>query len=442
MRNDAVSEVGAAASHPTSFKNPLLAELDRLERELADERELRDNMLVELEGKNRQLQTDLNMARSEFQKYKVKAAVALQQNSSTALEARISELEEAKGRLERERSQQRNELEAAVARSAAAEAELSASLDRIELLEGRIRSLENLGKDAGVARQEFETLRNTVELDKARANEALRARDAEWEAKLVSARKDMDARLQDAGQALRQKEDETGSLRAISEGLSSQLTAARDEITGLRKELDETKRSAAAWAVAAAGHQRNAGEEGLFSASSVQPSSPFAAAPPPYQYASGSSAAAGQSAKRGQQGSSLQDLLSRRDSIDSVTSSTQGPGMSSREKEFAAKLAHMAELLNESEAQVTRLMEQEALLKEEIRSMDRADKRANLNIEYLKNVLLQFLESPSERPQLVLVLTNILQLTRNEANRLKASVGDGDPVSAAANSIGSALGLW
>jgi hypothetical protein len=41
----------------------------------------------------------------------------------------------------------------------------------------------------------------------------------------------------------------------------------------------------------------------------------------------------------------------------------------------------MAELLNESEAQVTRLMEQEKVLKEEIRSMDRSGKRANLNIE-------------------------------------------------------------
>jgi len=81
-------------------------------------------------------------------------------------------------------------------------------------------------------------------------------------------------------------------------------------------------------------------------------------------------------------GSSLQDLLSRRDSIDSVSSSNPGTHSSSRgDRESAAKLAHMAELLNESEAQVTRLMEQEKVLKEEIRSMDRSGKRANLNIE-------------------------------------------------------------
>lgn len=80
-------------------------------------------------------------------------------------------------------------------------------------------------------------------------------------------------------------------------------------------------------------------------------------------------------------GSSLQDLLSRRDSIDSVSSSNQGALAPTKEKEFAAKLAHMAELLNESEAQVTRLMEQEKVLKEEIRVMDRSGKRANLNIE-------------------------------------------------------------
>lgn len=258
---------------------PFPAEMDRLERELSDERELRDNMAVDLESKNRQLQTDLNMARSEFQKYKVKAAMALQQQSSTALESRIAELEEVKARLEKDRTQHRTELDAALAQAAASEAELTSALDRIEFLEGRIRTLENLGKDAGVARQEFESLKQTMELEKGRTNEAIRSRDGEWESKITAVKKEMESKLVEAQQAVRQKDEETGSLRAISEGLSAQLTAARDELAGLKKELEETKKSAAAWAVAAAGHQRAAAEEGggLFSASTAAPTSPFGA---------------------------------------------------------------------------------------------------------------------------------------------------------------------
>jgi hypothetical protein len=58
-------------------------------------------------------------------------------------------------------------------------------------------------------------------------------------------------------------------------------------------------------------------------------------------------------------------------------------------------------------------------------------------------VVLKFLENPSERQQLTLVLTNILQLTPSETNRLKGSLTD-DPlgVTSATTSIGTALGLW
>jgi len=42
---------------------------------------------------------------------------------------------------------------------------------------------------------------------------------------------------------------------------------------------------------------------------------------------------------------------------------------------------------------VKRLEEQEKVLKEEIRRMDRMEKRQDMSIEYLKNVVLKFLES-------------------------------------------------
>ena len=54
--------------------------------------------------------------------------------------------------------------------------------------------------------------------------------------------------------------------------------------------------------------------------------------------------------------------------------------------------------MNGSEATVKRFEEQEKVLKEEIRRMDRMEKRQDMSIEYLKSVVLKFLErSAGER---------------------------------------------
>ncbi|CAG8512310.1 8283_t:CDS:2 [Paraglomus brasilianum] len=144
--------------------------------------------------------------------------------------------------------------------------------------------------------------------------------------------------------------------------------------------------------------------------------------------------------------SSLSDLLS--DTEPKLASSQE------REKEQALKIQHLAELLNDSEATGKRLEEQEKLLKEEIRRMDRMEKRQDMSIEYLKNVVLKFLESSAgEREQMTAVaiqltilyfqrrliisfftclvsgsvISTILQLSPEEAKSLKENAVDNGP---------------
>ncbi|CAG8561778.1 5236_t:CDS:10, partial [Diversispora eburnea] len=94
--------------------------------------------------------------------------------------------------------------------------------------------------------------------------------------------------------------------------------------------------------------------------------------------------------------------------------------LSDKEQDYALKLQHMAEMLNESEVHVQRLMEQEKILKEEIRKLDRLEKRQDLNIEYLKNVVLKFFETDStEREHLIPVISTVLQLSPEETLSLK-----------------------
>ncbi|XP_024408122.2 GRIP and coiled-coil domain-containing protein 2 isoform X1 [Desmodus rotundus] len=85
---------------------------------------------------------------------------------------------------------------------------------------------------------------------------------------------------------------------------------------------------------------------------------------------------------------------------------------------------HLNGLLRETEATNAILMEQIKLLKSEIRRLERNQEREKslANLEYLKNVLLQFifLKPGSERERLLPVLDTMLQLSPEEKGKLAA----------------------
>nr|XP_057938476.1 GRIP and coiled-coil domain-containing protein 2 isoform X2 [Doryrhamphus excisus] len=87
-------------------------------------------------------------------------------------------------------------------------------------------------------------------------------------------------------------------------------------------------------------------------------------------------------------------------------------------------LEHMNSLLRETEATNAVLMEQINLLKSEVRRLERNQEREKsvANLEYLKNVLLQFifLQSGSERQALLPVIHTMLQLSPDEKSKLAA----------------------
>jgi len=100
------------------------------------------------------------------------------------------------------------------------------------------------------------------------------------------------------------------------------------------------------------------------------------------------------------------------------------------------KVAHLTELLRESEASHARLAEESKVLKEEIRRSERNSHRQMEldNLEYLKNVIFKFLsfESDAEaRTRLVPVMTMLLKLSPEEKQML-TSVANGDVPTAGA----------
>ncbi|EPQ19183.1 GRIP and coiled-coil domain-containing protein 2, partial [Myotis brandtii] len=98
---------------------------------------------------------------------------------------------------------------------------------------------------------------------------------------------------------------------------------------------------------------------------------------------------------------------------------------------------HLNGLLRETEATNAVLMEQIKLLKSEIRRLERNQEREKsvANLEYLKNVLLQFifLKPGSERERLLPVIDTMLQLSPEEKGKL-AAIAQGEEENASRSS--------
>uniref|UniRef100_A0A8C6JR03 Uncharacterized protein n=2 Tax=Melopsittacus undulatus TaxID=13146 RepID=A0A8C6JR03_MELUD len=107
---------------------------------------------------------------------------------------------------------------------------------------------------------------------------------------------------------------------------------------------------------------------------------------------------------------------------------------------------HLNELLRESEATNAILMEQIKLLKNEIRRLERNQEREKsvANLEYLKNVLLQFifLKSGSEKERLLPVIDTMLQLSPEEKGKLVAIAQGEEESSSRSSGWASYLHSW
>jgi chaperonin cofactor prefoldin len=62
------------------------------------------------------------------------------------------------------------------------------------------------------------------------------------------------------------------------------------------------------------------------------------------------------------------------------------------------QINHLRELVRDNESHVTRLESQVDVLKEEIRRLERNQKRYDgINLEYLKNIMVSFLDAENEK---------------------------------------------
>jgi hypothetical protein len=123
---------------------------------------------------------------------------------------------------------------------------------------------------------------------------------------------------------------------------------------------------------------------------------------------------------------------------------------STKSRESQVQVQRVTELLQESESSNSLLMEQNRVLKEEIRRLQRSIDRVEVaqNLEYLKNILVKFVTlegGSSERTQLVPVIKTILKLNPEEESLLSTVASNhpmaGDPSSPSSPSSSSSQSI-
>merc|ERR1739838_1140405 len=109
------------------------------------------------------------------------------------------------------------------------------------------------------------------------------------------------------------------------------------------------------------------------------------------------------------------------------------------------RLQHLSEVARENESNSARLTDQNRVLKDEIRRLERNEvrKESLSNMEYLKNVIIKFIMLPpcDERTHLLPVSDTMLQLTQEEKNKLIV-VAQGKSIAETQKSWGGYFQRW
>ncbi|RUS27544.1 LOW QUALITY PROTEIN: hypothetical protein BC938DRAFT_483086 [Jimgerdemannia flammicorona] len=366
-----------------------LEAVERLTSDLSAQAAMYTSQVNQLDSKLRQTNTQLMQTKTEYQQYKQRANALLQQKSQESAgieERKIAELEALVKRLELEKSEAITNLRSTQQRLALVEQDLHQSFDQIAGLERELERAQRAEKQNAELRARMDELIAKATQDKKDGEEALFAQEQRHATTLQTLRQEIQRSSRDVEDRLTKKEEECEELQRISERLSDDLSTLRADLARRNAEMEELRLSLRPRSITPA------------EMSTDGHGSPTSVATFPLSdrdgTAVGDGSISGEAAgKWGTIYASLSDLLSGSGSGGQDDQSSSSTLNAEKEKEYMMKLRHLAELLNESEANVVRLTQQEKVLKEEIRKLDTFDKRQNLSIEYLKNVVLKFIQS-------------------------------------------------
>ncbi|KAJ3135017.1 hypothetical protein HK100_003154 [Physocladia obscura] len=441
--------------------------IDRLLLEIQDEKEISAMKTLQLENYCRDLQSEITRVKADFQSYKIKAHTALQQSSSSANEEKLAELEEINAKLVRERLELRQEATSLNERVQVLTSELNITLDQLTSFESQLKRFEGSSKELALLRHEIEACNRKIELEKNLHFEALRTKELFHKSNIETLKQESIRNTAILQSVIDSHIVEIASLKTLIDNLNNETVTARAAVLQAESEADRAKAIAAqasaaaasgnfAAVLAAAGgapprppasnngsmHERSSSSMfgsivggGFFGSNSSANIATVGAAVASSPVLSSTTIQSPVLSRRPSESvnfaigrESFADLMGRV----ALTDGGGGvlPVMGSlnemSERELLVNFKRVSEMLADAEEQVRKLLEQEKILKEEIRKNERAEKRNELlakkqNVEYLKNIVLSFLETDAKE-QLLPVISKVLELSPEEVKRVKNSI--------------------
>ncbi|CAJ0835621.1 8830_t:CDS:10, partial [Entrophospora sp. SA101] len=367
--------------------------VERLTTEIHSQTAMYNAQIEQLESKLRQSTQQIAQIKLEFQQYKTRAHALLEQkNLNENSSSEKSELIIINKKLDFDLSLKVNELKNVMERLHLSENNYKRVLELNSNLEKEYEKGKQMALDNEVSIKKLQEIVENLSEENENLRKALRESEENYKSNIEDFQEKFEQSTENVQKNLVKKQEESDELQKNSEQLGeellrirAELEARNEQIEELQKQISNNKSSSSPPPSAIRTHFRKD------SSRAPSPSSP--------------SSLSGRT-------SSTHNMEDRKSLIPSSAPE--------KEKDYLLKLHHMAELLNESESTVQRLMEQERLLKDELRKLDRLEKRQDLSVEYLKNVVLKFFETnPNEREPLISVISTILQLSPEEIKSFK-----------------------
>eukprot|EP00056_Hartaetosiga_gracilis_P009662 m.139301 g.139301 ORF g.139301 m.139301 type:complete len:990 (+) comp13167_c0_seq2:135-3104(+) len=351
------------------------------------------------------LQLDLQQTKSDFQKYRARALTSLREDK------RVVELQEAKNKILL-LEQERDDL---LQRSKVQHKQVSDTQESFSTLEQNFNALES---------QHASTLKELADLTTRYKSEVSTS---------MASKREVEQRHVSSLAALRKQHTTAmeDRLQRQREQFEHEIEDANDKIAVLEKKLHETMEEMNITQKTSLGNES-------FSATPSVPTFPTAQRPlgtsssqsttPPALSRSGSVPTEVLIPNRDSvhinsrnSDITLEQLLSKQhhDGVENEEDLSQFENTKQLREEIVMlrrKLKHVTELLSTSEASVARLTGEINVLKTSMRVDERNAQREDISPEYLKNVVVSFIDTRNK--SLVPVLTKLLVLTREEQNIL------------------------
>jgi len=374
--------------------------------------------------------TDLQ---EEYQKYKNRANVIFQQYSENNIKMKIDELEELNTKLEEEKRNDKAKYEEISQRNLSIKDELSDAYEKISSLQNQIFEYEKDIQESNQIKAEIAILKTKIKENEDNHAKELENQKNSIDIEIQNMKKKFNNEIEKLQLINEQKSKNNDSLKSANDELNNKLTEKSKEIEQLKKDLQDKLQKLTQNNLSVDTNEVISSQPASSLNTLTAEQSSLSQLISPMTLARNTNTPV-----------SLSVLLSSKDSNSTAitnnnddninnninnnnnnnnkayeSTGTVEDSSSNREIELKKQVQNLMDLLNESERNVRELTKKESNLKEELDKMNRDEKRTTVNMEYLKNVVLRFLES-NEKEKLVPVITNLLQLDSKEIERLQA----------------------